>query len=149
MRARQREDRANGARPAALEVERDQGTHERRRRIVDIRCAGTARRADLHQRGQGHARHALSRLEFDLPARDVEQSLAEGVGFERVGAAEIDRRAGRRFDEEQAGDRVHFGVDHTARQRQAMLGRARHDELHARFGPHFDLADSSDGDEGA
>ena len=79
----------------------------------------------------------------------MEQSLAEGVGFERVGAAEIDRRAGRRFDEKQARDGVHLGVDHTARQRQAMLGRARHDELHARFRPHFDLADAADGDEGA
>jgi hypothetical protein len=64
--------------------------------------------------------------------------------FQRIGAAEVDRGAGRRFDVEDAGDGIDGGIDGAARERQAMIVVARREKLKARARLHLDLADVSD-----
>src|SRR6266511_156014 len=118
LRARQREHVARRARsrPPLLEIERDYRAHERRRRVIDVRRPRTGR-TDLHQGAQRHAGGARSGLELHFPARDVQQSLAEGIGLERVCAAEVDRGARRCLDEKEAWHGVDLGIARSARVR--------------------------------
>src|SRR2546429_7822073 len=88
-------------------------------------------------------------FEFDLAARDMEQSVAERIGFERVGTPEVDRGAGRRFAEKEPRDGLDLGIDCTARQRQAMIVGARRDEPDAASRLHLNLTDASYRDQGA
>src|SRR5258705_12398686 len=104
LRARQCEHVARRARSRAplLEIERDYRAHERRRRVIDVRRPRTGR-TDLHYGAERYTRGARSGLELHFPARDVKESLAEGIGLERVRAAEVDRGARRWLDEKEAG----------------------------------------------
>ena len=151
LRAGEREHRAHRPRipRAVLEIERIERAHERRWRVVHVRRPGARAGASLHQRAERHARRSRSRLEFHFSAGDMQQPLAEGVGLERVRAAEVDGGPGRRLDKEETRDRIDRRVDRAARQGEAMLIRAGDHEMEPGVGPHFNLAELADGDEGA
>jgi len=53
----------------------------------------------------------------------MQQPVADGIRFERVGTAEVDRGTGWRLDEKEARHGVDFGVDRAAGERQAVLVR--------------------------
>src|SRR5438445_957155 len=142
LRAREREHGANRARSRAtlLEVERDQRAHERRRRVLHVRNPRAGGGANLDERAEGDARRAQPGLKLHLAGGDVQHALPDGIGGQRVGAAEIDRRPRGCLDKEETRHGVDFRGDRPVRQRQPMLVRTRNDELHARVRLHFDLS---------
>ena len=79
----------------------------------------------------------------------MQPPVTEGISLERVGAAEVDRRSGRRVDEEQSGHGVDRRVDAASCQRQAVIVAARGHELQPRSRLHLDLADMADRDQRA
>ena len=149
LRPRGGEHLANRDRPAVREVERREAATQRVGRVLTVRRPGAEPPAHCRQETERDDRAAVLPVELDVPARDVDQPVADRVDGEGVGASEVHRGPGGRLHEEQSRRCVHFSVDLTAIEGQAVVGALRPDQTNPRVGPHLDVPNVADEDHGA